>query len=66
MHMDSQGLIGLHSDHGSQWHLSIMGREVSKGRQDIIVLSDIVTGELFMCGWRAVLVSDFLFWFGLV
>ena len=42
-----------------------MGREVSKGRQDVIVFSDTVTGELSMCGWRAVLVGDF-FSFGLV
>lgn len=59
MHRDSRGLIGLHSDHGSQWHFSVMGREVSKGRQDVIVLSDTITGELFMRGWRAVLVGDF-------
>lgn len=45
-----------------------MGREARKGRQDIIVLSDIVTGELFMHGWKAVIVGDFFafFWFGVV
>lgn len=66
MHRVSQGLIGLHSDQGSQCHLSVMGREARKGRQDIIVLSDIVTGELFMHGWKAVIVGDFFaFFFGL-